>query len=343
MTDLEPLLQTHLGDWRSGWSMGSFGAIAEFHQDKGEQPVIDDGLELARATRRGGIRLERRRLADVTAIAYETLSPKRHRWSHAVALCLPEANARRAERKVLTEIGPDDHAIRGIDRTGILFDMGLGLAQCDFCIRTSDPKLLGELRANLGRSLFEAGNNATAAMLSTHPHRVALTALGRVEVYQKIGGPDTGGVSPPGPHTHLLPKLLASGRTHSANTPIPAGLLPLAFLHPGNPVIGALGEEQAFDPDLHVAFQALLTRYGTGEALEAKAAVGEALATGVEPRGWVPPSGRVARAAARIALRQEARLAAQGGDKARADIVADWQIAFDQLEPEAEEDEAPGH
>ena len=224
MTDLEPLLQTHLGDWRSGWSMGSFGAIAEFHQDKGEQPVIDDGLELARATRRGGIRLERRRLADVTAIAYETLSPKRHRWSHAVALCLPEANARRAERKVLTEIGPDDHAIRGIDRTGILFDMGLGLAQCDFCIRTSDPKLLGELRANLGRSLFEAGNNATAAILSTHPHRVALTALGRVEVYQKIGGPDTGGVSPPGPHTHLLPKLLASGRHPDPGRPLAAGL-----------------------------------------------------------------------------------------------------------------------
>ncbi|WP_144224123.1 DUF6925 family protein [Mesorhizobium amorphae] len=346
MTDLEPLLQKHLGDWRSGWSMGSFGAIAEFHQDADEQPVIDEPRDLTRATRRGAIRLERRRLVEATAVAYETLSPKRHRWSHAVALCLPEARARRNGHKVLTEIGPDDDAIRGIDRTGILFDMGLGLPQCDFCIRTSDPKLLGELRANLGRSLFEPGNGATAAIMSAHPHRVALTALGRVEVYQKIGGPDTGGVSPAGPHTHLLPKLLASGRTHSANTPIPHGLLPLAFLHPGNPVIDPMGQDQPFDLGLHEAFQNLLNRYGAAEARMAKQAIGTALSTGVAPQSWTPPLSRTAKAAARIALRQEARLATLHDDARRIGIVTDWQVAFDQLDPEAAdgvEDEAPGH
>jgi len=36
-----------------------------------------------------------------------------------------------------------------MDRPGILFDMGLSLSQCGFCIRTSDPKLLARLRANL--------------------------------------------------------------------------------------------------------------------------------------------------------------------------------------------------
>lgn len=346
MSDLEPLLQKHLGDWRSGWSMGSFGAIAEFHQDADEQPVIDEPMDLTRATRRGAIRLERRRLAGATAVAYETLSPKRHRWSHAVALCMPEARAQRNAHKVLTEIGPDDDAIRGIDRTGILFDMGLGLPQCDFCIRTSDPKLLVELRANLGRSLFEPGNSAGAAILAMHPHRVALTALGRVEVYQKIGGPDTGGVSPAGPHTHLLPKLLASGRTHSANTPIPEGLLPLAFLHPGNPVIGPMGEDQPFDVELHEAFQNLLSRYGTAEARMAKQAVSTALTTGVEPRSWTPPASRAAKTAARIALRQEARLATHNADPRRAGVVTSWQMAFDQLDPETAdnvEDEAPGH
>lgn len=346
MTELEPLLQRHLGDWRSGWSMGSFGAIAEFHQAADEQPVIDEPLDLTRATRRGAIRLERRRLAGATAVAYETLSPKRHRWSHAVALCLPEARARRSGHKVLTEIGPDDDAIRGIDRTGILFDMGLGLPQCDFCIRTSDPKLLGELRANLGRSLFEPGNGATAAIMAAHPHRVALTTLGRIEVYQKIGGPDTGGVSPAGPHTHLLPKLLASGRTHSANTPIPQGLLPLAFLHPGNPVIGPMGEDQTFDVGLHEAFQGLLTRYGTAEARMAKQAVSTALNAGVAPQSWAPPASRAAKTAARVALRQEARLAVHHDDHRRAGIITDWQVAFDQLEPESPEsleDEAPGH
>ncbi|XUX13347.1 hypothetical protein SLT36_30545 (plasmid) [Aminobacter sp. BA135] len=193
MSYLEQLLRHHLTDWRSGWSMGTFGAIAEFHQDDGEVAVIDDTHLLTRATRRGGIRVDRGTLSELVPVAYETLSPKRHRWSQAVALCLPEVKARRGSRSVLSEIGPDDHAIRGIDRTGILFDMGLSLPQCDFCIRTSEPKLLAVLRANLGRSLFEHGNEAMPAILAVHPHRIALTNIGRVEVYQKIGGPDTGG------------------------------------------------------------------------------------------------------------------------------------------------------
>lgn len=60
MNDLAHLLHTHLSDWRSGWSMGSFGAIAEFHQDQDEIAVIDEPL--VRATRRGAIRFDRRKL-----------------------------------------------------------------------------------------------------------------------------------------------------------------------------------------------------------------------------------------------------------------------------------------
>ncbi|WP_292241103.1 hypothetical protein [Mesorhizobium sp.] len=197
MSDLEDLVRRHLADWRTGWSMGIFGAIAEFHQDQGEVAVVDEPHVLMRATRRGAIHIDWRKLGDVHAVAYETPSPRRHRWSQALSFCLPDDLARRTARPVLTELGPDDDAVRGIDRTGILFDMGLSLPQCDFCIRTSDPKLLAALRAGLGRSLFEHDNPALTAILSAHPHRVALTNIGRVEVYQKIGGPDTGGVSPP--------------------------------------------------------------------------------------------------------------------------------------------------
>lgn len=344
MSDLEGLLRSHLGDWRSGWSMGSFGAIAEFHQDEGEVPVIDDPLALERATRRGGVRIERRALPGVTAVAYETLSPKRHRWSQGLALCLPEPAARRAARGALTEIGPDDAAIRGIDRTGILFDMGLALPQCDFCIRTSEPRLLTALRANLGRSLFEPGNDAMPAVLAAHPHRVALTNLGRIEVYQKIGGPDTGGVSPPGPHTHLLPKLLRGGRTHSANTPIPDGLLPMGFLHPGNPVVGPMGEERPFDRGLFDAFQNLLELYGPREVVAAKAAVRSALDRGLAPLETPPPDGRFERAAFRLALRQQKHLADIEGDDARLRLLAAWLAAHEAQAPaDAEDDDAPGH
>ncbi len=344
MSELEHLARRHLSDWRTGWSMGTFGAIAEFHQDEHEPAVIDDGFSFTRATRRGGIRLDRKRIDSIIPVAYEALSPKRHRWSHAVALCLPEEDARREARAVLTEIGPDDHAVRGIDRTGILFDMGLSLPQCDFCIRTSEPKLLAALRAGLGRSLFEHGNPVMGAILSAHPHRVALTNIGRVEVYQKIGGPDTGGVSPPGPHTHVLPKLLRGGRTHSANTPIPEGLMPLGAMHPGNPAIGPLGEDLPFDAGLHEAFQTLLADFGRPDIMDAKHRVLRAIEDEIVPQDFVMPGDRFARSAVRLALRQQARLAEESGDAALARVVSAWQRRHDpNTGSDDEDDDAPGH
>ena len=127
MTQLPQLLAEHLGDWRSGWSMGTFGAIAEFHQDEGEELQVDDTADLARATSRGGVRIKASRVNDIVPVAYETLSPRAHRWTQAVALCMPEATARRTARAVLTELGPDIEAVRPQDRDAALFDMGLSL------------------------------------------------------------------------------------------------------------------------------------------------------------------------------------------------------------------------
>jgi len=342
MNDLEILLREHLANPESGWSMGSFGAIAEFHQDDGETAVIDLADELKRATRRGAIAIDRRALSAVVPVAYETLSPKRHRWSQALALCLPADAARRSARSVLTELGPDDHAIRGIDRTGILFDMGLSLSQCDFCIRTSDPKLLARLRANLGRSVFDHDNDAMPAILVAHPHRVALTSLGRIEVYQKIGGPDTGGVSPPGPHTHVLPKLLRSGRTHSANAPIPEGLVPLGYLHPGNPVIDPMGKDRPFNAALHEGFQALHERYGSEECTDAKRSVLAAVSTGLPPASFEIPSSRFARSAVRLALRQmEHAMTAVAEVQGRATLQR-WLLVHEGNLDDTDDD-APGH
>lgn len=342
MNEVESLLRAHLEKPESGWSMGSFGAIAEFHQDEHEVPVVDLPHDLMRATRRGAIALDKTALLEATPIAYETLSPKRHRWNQAVALCLPQEGARGASRTVLTELGPDDYAIRGIDRTGILFDMGLSLSQCDFCIRTSDPKLLAVLRANLGRSLFEHDNGAMPAILAAHPHRVALTKLGRVEVFQKIGGPDTGGVSPPGPHTHVLPKLLRSGRTHSANTPIPDGFVPLAYLHPGNPVIDPMGVDRPFDPALHEEFQALLATYGLAECNDAKQQIARAIAQQESPAGFAMPASRYARAAVRLALRQLEHSARHASDVQALTAIEGWRLVHEGA-AEDTDDDAPGH
>ena len=87
--------------------------------------------------------------------------------------------------------------------------------------------------------LFEPGNPAMSLILRHSPHRVFVTRAGRVEVYQPI--PAHGGVSPEGPHTHVLPKLLAHGRTHAATEPIPAGWVSCAHSYPAHPLRDGYG------------------------------------------------------------------------------------------------------
>ncbi len=339
------LIGSHLEHWQTGWSMGAFGALAEFHQDECEPVVSVQSDHLARATARGAIRFDPDVLAALKPIAYETLSPKPHRWSHAVALCLPAEEATCAGRSVLTELGPDTAGIAVGNQGDVLFDMGLSLRQCDFCIRTSNRELLDVLRTHEGRSLFDPGNPAMAAILKTHPHRVAITKAGRTEVFQKIGGPDTGGVSPAGPHTHVLPKLMRSGRTHTANTPIPPNLVPVAFLHPANPVMGPLGEDKPFDIGQHEHFQALLAAYGDPSIWKVKEGVLEALRQLKDPAGFTTElSNRFQRAGLRIALRQQFRMAESAKDKQRLALIEGWRKVFDSTRvPDETDDEAPGH
>ncbi|MEM9012411.1 MAG: hypothetical protein AAGE18_14360 [Pseudomonadota bacterium] len=332
MRDLAEVLEHHLTDWQAGWNVGSFGAIAEFHQDAGEPAEIAKPLE--RATSRGAIRIER--TEDVRPVAWEALSKDPRRWQQGVALCLPEGEGSQAGRKVLTELGPDAAAIRPADREAILFDMGLDQRNIDFCVRTADPELIATLRGACGRALVEPGNPAMGAILAAHPHRVALSAIGRCEVFQKIGGPDTGGTSPLGPHTHVLPKLMAAGRTHSAITPVPDGWIPGMSLHPGSPVMTPLGEDRDFDPVLFEAFQALLGAWGAPGIVETKARVWSALDSGAGPEPDALAKGRTVRAARRIALRQRARIA--GSSR----LLAAWSEAHDRGAIEADDD-MPGH
>lgn len=212
--------------------MGSYGALAEFLRDEDEPVLSPADDRLTRATARGAIRFDRA-AERLVPIGIDVELPEGNRIERAIALCFDLDEAQCAGRAALTELGPDENAILPDHRRDILFDMGLGLVQCDFCIRTSSPELQEVLRANAGRSLFEPDNPAMAAILRHHPHRVVITRAGRVEVHQKIGGPETGGISPDGPHTHVLPDLLALQVTHDPRTPLPEGLVPVAHIYPG--------------------------------------------------------------------------------------------------------------
>jgi hypothetical protein len=260
----------------TGWSLGGFGAIAEFLRTPGEPAAVTaDAGGVAVVTDLGAMRIDW--IAGLRPIAYE-IAVDGDRWSHAVALCLETAQAAMNRRSVVTELGPDHAALRPEERGAILFDLGLGMLQADICVRSGDPALLAQLRAGCGRSLFDPGNPLMGAVIASGPHRVFQARLGRIEVYQPV--PPADGKSPEGPHTHVLPKLLASGRTHAATAPIPAGWVPCAHLFPPHPARDALGRRQPFDRGRHDAFQAVWREFGDPRAVALKDEVLAALGTG---------------------------------------------------------------
>ncbi len=293
MSEALDLVAEHLADPASGWSIGTYGVLAEFARVPGE-PCERSELQIV--TARGAIRVA----ADpaTSALAYEVLSAAPMSWHHGVLFTLPEAAM--PARRVITELGTDRDAIRGDDRGAALFDLGFGAAAFAFCVRTAEPGLLACLRRAAGKPLLGAGQDAAGAIVAASPHRVAFSRLARIEVYQRIA--PEGGATPSGPHTHVLPRLLRPQLAHSANIRVPAGRVPGLTLYPPHPAKDEGGVAKPFAHAEHVAFESLLARFGDPEACAAKAAVIRAIERG-DPPGHAPTT-RIARQAARIALRQ---------------------------------------
>lgn len=307
-TELSALIAQHLAREDSAWSMGGFGALGEFLRASGEPvQLLPSGMGIVSA--RGALSLEPPHGAR--AIAHETPSADPRLWNHAIEFCLPMDRAAMNRRRALTELGSDHGALRTADRGALLFDMGLGLHQADACIRTADPALIAALRAGVGLSMLEHGHPSWGAILAASPHRVFLSRVGRLEVYVPIPAP--GSVPDyhhtPGPHTHVLPQLLASGRTHAAHLPLPEGWVPCATLYPAHPSRDLLGRARPFaQPDFD-AFQDVLRAHGDSRLVAVKSRVWQSVREGRDPEAPQAAATRAERAARRVALRQLALLA----------------------------------
>jgi len=328
------LLSDQIANPDTQWSLGTFGAIAEFARDR-DEPVnlMVSDREIGAVTARGGIALRLR--DDVRPFASESLA-KQH-WNHRVAICLPEQHCGMSRRAVLTELGRDADALRAEDRDAVLFDLGLDAPQADLCIRVADPEVAGELRRHAGRAVFEAGNPAMGVILAANPHRVFISRVGRAEVYQPI--PPHDGKSPEGPHTHVLPRLLKSGRTHPATEPVPEGWVPCAHFYPAHPAKDARGQARTFERSRHEAFQRLLAELGALESAMLKQDVIAAVERGETPWTESRVSGRSARATVRIALRQMRAAGHASG------ALTAWLATFDRAEsPDEDADDlSRGH
>ncbi len=330
--DLLNFLADHLADVETAWSLGAFGVIAEFMRDADEAATFhraDDMISVV--TVRGGLQIKS--CPELRPIASESLTSES--WSHRVALCLSEQACAMSRRTALTEVGPDRDALRAADRDAVLFDLGLGVLQIDACVRSGDPAVVAALRSCAGKSLFAAGNGAMSVILSSNPHRIFASRLGRIEVFQPIPTPD--GKSPSGPHTHVLPKLLAHGRTHAVTEPLPAGWIPCVHFYPPHPVRDKLGRPRPFQRERHAAFQILLADYGEPQLVELKRRVTQSVMAGHEPSVISVAGDRFARATVRVALRQ-----LQASDQSSVALAA-WLSAHDRFDPGEAEDATEAH
>lgn len=291
------LAAAHLDDPASSWSIGASGVLAEFARDPGEA-CVRDGLQAV--TARGAIRVAP--VAALGALAYEVLSAQPALWHHGVVFHLPGAAAALPARTVVTELGPDREAVQAADRTACLFDLGLGAAGFAFCVRTRHAALLGALRRATGTGFVAAGRELAAALVAASPHRVAVSRIGRIEVYQPIA--PEGGATPSGPHTHFIPRLIRARHAASSNIPLAPGRMPGLTLYPPHPAKDAAGMPKPFAHAEHAAFQRLLARFGDPASAAAKAALLARVERGDPPDGWRSPATRHARQACRIGLRQ---------------------------------------
>ena len=268
------LVADGLADPEATWSLGGFGALAEFGRGHAEPGSRIVGPRPGLVTARGAITRDPRAALPV---AYETAF--HGGWSHAVALCLPAAHGP-PNHGVLTESEPDGDAVRPENRGDPMFDLGLGSHQGRFVLRTSDPEACSDLRRAVGLHAFDSAAPVLDMVTRRAVDVVVVTPLGRIEVFA--------GAEPtvPGPRAFLAPRVLALGRTHAATASIPDGLMPVATLHPAHPCRDADRFPRAFDHARHRRFQALHRRWGDPDlvALKARLAAGGVLDAGSATR-----------------------------------------------------------
>ena len=309
---LTELLSRCLGDPRWGWSVGTWGALAEFQLIADDDAPGVDPERLAATSDRGAIRIERH--PAERPIAFERPRSADRGWESGLVIALPRNVARLVPRRVLTEIGTDPHPIRPADGDGVLFDLGLGIAHMAAMIRVRDDGLAAVLRRHCGGSILESECSAMTVIKAASPHRVFESRLGRIEVYQPIPSRAQRIPTPIGPHTHVLPGLLAMGCAYDPDLLLPRGWLPCLQLHPPPEPLGS-----SFDP--------ILARWGMPTYLKEKHRTVRAVEQGRGPEGHKVPEpdrGGVRITALRVALRQ---LEARG--TVPAPLLEAWRQRFD--------------
>jgi predicted Fe-S protein YdhL (DUF1289 family) len=215
---------------QGSWAIGCYGAVAEFRVEPGEDgDIAVAGEIIAVRTPRGALRL--RIGEEVRALALHE-QPGRPDL-RAIVLVQSRKRAGLPIAAGLASLGPDRHAMLPEERQYGLYDLGLGRGTVRFCIRAAGPDLVAALDDAVGQGFPGCLRALAPKILWENPVRVVETALGRAEIRTPI--PPPGSVSPTGPHTHLLPELLALGHEIAPDVEWPSAYAAGAIFYPSPP------------------------------------------------------------------------------------------------------------
>jgi hypothetical protein len=223
----EQLLRT-AQDPATTFAIGVQGAVAEFMRAPGDRTTVQgDADRLLVRSEFGALRLDLAPWVRAFSFGSEDGAPDE------IVLAIHRSRLTLQAECTLSERGPDRDAVRKRQRCAVLFDLGLDRPTIRFCARTDDPELIAALRGCVGQPWPDVAPALIPLLLERHPHRVVVSPLGRIEVSQPIGRRDGRPETPVGPHTHLLPELLRTGRDLAPGRDLPASYAPAASIFPG--------------------------------------------------------------------------------------------------------------
>jgi predicted Fe-S protein YdhL (DUF1289 family) len=202
------------------WSVGVWGAVAELMPTPGDSMAVEAADSVLTLRARGG-RL--RLLGHPGLRAFQLVGG----GGRAQRIVLALHRSRLPPPFFgIAELGPDRDAIEPAARGHRLFDLGLGLAPVRFCVRTGVDAVIFALRRHAGRSLLTHRNDLLPALLAASPDRVVASPIARLEIEGQILRHGDAG-----PHTHLLPELLAQNRELEPGCELPPAYAPCASLY----------------------------------------------------------------------------------------------------------------
>ena len=288
------ILEHYINDRSTSWSIGTFGAMAEFFHSSTE-PLNSSKKNTTLTAKTSLSAIEINYTKSMQLVPYEGLSKLEGAWTQGVLVCIPTTEAQMTNRSGISEI-------KTIDKSSFIFDLGLRLGHIDVCIKTDSKELISVFRAHLGKSLFDSDLNLTRIIQAASPIRIIKSKLACITVHSQFQVTEE--KTPLGLHTHLSNNLLKHNRTQAATIPMPIDYVPVLAFYPPNPIRDITGSIRPFDTKEFDRFQGLLSNFQPKPLARVKHTFMQAMNKGVGPYECPLPSTRAERTSLRVAIRQ---------------------------------------